>query len=159
MMCFAFPVDRWERWSYPLLQNDLGLSTRFKAGGKTSLFSGESPLVSPAANKAKVSGSSKSMASITISSWYFHRLLPSFSEQRLNFSRPKKVHLQQTIGLNCMGIILGDKHIFSILERNVICQILVTHHNQPTGSMCTLCACVLELAFSVLWFKPAHWNS
>ena len=44
-------------------------------------------------------------------------------------AQTQEVHLEQTIGLNSMGIILGNQHILSLLERDDIGQIIVAHHH------------------------------
>ena len=44
-------------------------------------------------------------------------------------AQTQEVHLEQTIGLNSMGIILGNQHVLPLLERDDIGQIIVAHHH------------------------------
>ena len=44
-------------------------------------------------------------------------------------AQAQKVHLEQTVALHTVGIILGDIHVLTIFERYLVCQVIVTHHN------------------------------
>ena len=44
-------------------------------------------------------------------------------------AQAQKVHLEQTVALHTVGIILGDIHVLTVFERYLVCQVIVTHHN------------------------------
>ena len=44
-------------------------------------------------------------------------------------AQAQKVHLEKTVALHTVGIILGDIHVLTVFERYLVCQVIVTHHN------------------------------
>ena len=44
-------------------------------------------------------------------------------------AQAQKIHLEQSIALHTVGIILGNIHVLAVFERYLVCQVIVTHHN------------------------------
>ena len=51
-------------------------------------------------------------------------------------AQAQKVHLEQSVALHTVGIILGDIHVITIFERYLVCQVTVAHHNAGCVNRC-----------------------
>ena len=60
---------------------------------------------------------------IFFQSCFFHPL------DKGQIAQAQKVHLEQTVALHTMGIILGNIHVLTVFERYLVCQVIVAHHN------------------------------